>query len=337
MGTGRRALHPQRDNDLVRLYLVSSDGEFFKLGFGEPLAVSAANNSGRWALMELIEETLCGAVDEVPAQAVMKIALVGRRNAGKSSFINALAGEERVIVSETPGTTRDCIDVRFEKDDRTLVVIDTAGVRKKSKMADDVEFYAYTRVERSIRRADVVLLLIDATEPVGQVDKKLAKFIVTEHKPCVLVVNKWDQAKGRASTEDYGEYLGKVLPEIDYAPVAFTSAITGRNINSTIDLSTELFKQSRVRVGTGRLNQALQEALAAQTPYARRGRKAPKFYFATQVAVGPPTIVVFVNAAALVSQSYRRFLLNRFRESLPFGEIPIRLVLRARRDRRPLS
>ncbi|UCE58641.1 MAG: ribosome biogenesis GTPase Der [Phycisphaerales bacterium] len=321
-------------NKVDEPHLGDGIGEFCKLGFGDPLAVSAANGSGRPALMELIEFAIAGTSDEVPDKPVMNIAIVGKRNAGKSSFINTLAGEERVIVSETPGTTRDSIDVRFEKDDRTLVAIDTAGVRKKNKMADDVEFYAYSRATQSIRRCDVALLLIDATVPVGQVDKRLAKLVASEFKPCVLVVNKWDLAKGRASSEDYGEYLSKVLPEVDYAPVAFTSAITGRNIDSTIDVATELFKQTLKRVGTGQLNQALKDALAAQTPRAKRGRKPPKFYYATQIATNPPTIVAFVNATGLVSRNYQRFLLNRFRESLPFGEIPIRLVCRPRRDRR---
>ncbi len=311
--------------------------EFFKLGFGDPLPVSALNGSGRRELLELIEQTIADYSSEVPADAVMKIAVVGRRNAGKSSFINALAGEDRVIVSETPGTTRDSIDVRFEKDDRTLIAIDTAGVRKRRKIADDVEFYAYTRATQSVRRADIVLCLIDATEPVGQVDKRLARLIADEHKPCILVVNKWDLAKGRASSEDFGEYLTKTLPEIDYAPVAFTSAIDGRNISSTIDLATELFKQARIRVGTGQLNQVLQQATEVYAPHGKRGRKAPKFYFATQVATNPPTIVVFVNSAALVSLNYQRFLVNRFRESLPYGEIPIRLVYRARHARRPVT
>ncbi|MHC4696951.1 MAG: ribosome biogenesis GTPase Der [Planctomycetota bacterium] len=320
-------------NKVDEPHMADGIAEFFKLGFGEPMLVSAANGSGRRELMEFIEETIAGDMGDVPADAVMKIAIVGKRNAGKSSFINALAGEDRVIVSETPGTTRDSIDVRFEKDDRTLVAIDTAGLRKKRKIADDVEFYARSRATHSIRRADVVLCLIDATVPVGRVDKGLAKLIASEHKPCILVVNKWDQAKGRASSEDYGEYLGKVLPEVDYAPVAFTSAIDGRNISSTIDLATELFKQSRLRVGTGRLNQVLKDAVASYAPHGKRGKKAPRFYFATQVATSPPTIVVFVNTAALVSPNYQRFLLNRFRESLPYGEIPIRLVFRARRAR----
>jgi GTP-binding protein len=314
-------------------HMESSLGEFARLGFGEAVAVSAISCMGRSALEEVIKEAAQDVADEVPAEPVMKIALVGRRNVGKSSFINALAGEDRVIVSEIPGTTRDSIDVRFEKDGRVLVAIDTAGLRKKSKIADDIEFYAYSRATRSVRRADVALFMIDSTVPVGQVDKRLGQLIASEHKPCVLVVNKWDLAKGQASSDDYGEYLAKVMPEVDYAPVAFTSAVTGRNLDSTIDLATELFKQSQTRVATGLLNQALQQALAAHTPGTKRGRRRPKFFYATQVSTQPPTIVVFVNGPNLVTTGYERFLLNRFREMLPFSEIPIRLVFRARRGR----
>jgi GTP-binding protein len=286
-------------------------------------------------LLEVILQEVREAADEVPAEPVMKIAIVGKRNAGKSSFINALAGEERVIVSEIPGTTRDSIDVRFEKDGRALVAIDTAGLRKKNKIADDIEFYAHSRVTRSIQRADVVLFLIDSTVPISQVDKRLGQLIAAELKPCVLVVNKWDLAKGKASSEDYGEYLAKVLPQLDYAPVALTSATLGRNIDAPIDLAAALFKQARMRVGTGKLNQVLQKALAVNTPRPKRGKTAPKFYYATQVSTQPPTIVTFVNGPNLVTQAYERFLLNRFREALPFEEIPIRLVFRARRQRAP--
>ena len=163
-------------------------------------------------------------------------------NGESVEFSHVLAGEERVIVSEIPGTTRDSIDVRFEKDGRTLIAIDTAGVRKKSKIADDIEFYARSRVMRSIHRADLVLLLIDATVPVGQVDKRLARLVADDYKPCVLVVSKWDLSKGRASTEEFGEYLGKLLPEVAYSPIAFTSAVTGRNMESTIDLVRTYFQ-----------------------------------------------------------------------------------------------
>lgn len=333
----RRHRHAQRvrlvANKVDEPHMTSAVGEFTRLGFGDALPVSAVHGYGRTELRELIAETVGDLSDGAPPEPVMKLALVGKRNAGKSSFVNAIVGEERVIVSEIPGTTRDSIDVRIQKDDRTVLLIDTAGVRKKRKIADDIEFYAYTRATRSVRRADVVLLLIDATVPVGQVDKRLANLIAGEHKPCVLVVNKWDLAKGQASTEDYGEYLTKILPEVSYAPVAFTSAIAVRNTGSTLDLATELFKQSLTRVGTGRLNQALQTALAANMPSAKRGRRAPKFFYATQVSTRPPTIVVFVNSAALVTTNYERFLRNRFQETLPFGEIPIRLLFKSRRER----
>jgi len=333
----------RRDSERVRLiankvdepHMADSIGEFIRLGFGDPLPVSAANGSGRRDLLALIKDAIGGYSDEVPADPIMKVAIVGKRNAGKSTYVNAIAGEERVIVSETPGTTRDSIDVRFEKDGRTLIAIDTAGVRKKNKLADDIEFYAYTRATEAIHRADVVFLLIDAAVPVSQVDKRLAGLIAAEYKPCVLVVNKWDLAKGRASTDEYGDYLTKLLPELDFAPVAFTSAATGRNIDSTLDLAAELFKQARTRVGTGRLNLALKQAMEANTPSSKRGRKAPKFYYATQVSTQPPTIIIFVNAPSLVTLNYQRFLLNRFRESLPFSEIPIQLAFRARRERTP--
>ena len=312
-------------------------GEFAALGLGDALPVSAVHGHGRAELRELIRNELAGAETRAPDDPVIKIAVVGKRNVGKSSFINSLVGEERVIVSEIPGTTRDSIDVRLEKDGRTILVIDTAGLRKKARLADSIEFYAYARATRSIRRADVVLFLVDSTEPVSHVDKRLAHLISGEHKACVLVVNKWDLAKGRSSTEEYGEYLGKTLPEIDYMPVAFTSAIQGRNVPSTIDLAAELHKQSNTRVSTGPLNQVLQQALATNAPRAKRGRKQPKFFYATQVSTVPPTIVLFVNAPELVTQNYERYLLNRFREELPFPEIPIRLVFRARRGQTPMT
>ncbi len=321
-------------NKVDEPHMSAQTGEFIKLGFGEPITVSAANGSGRWSLTELIEECLAHSGDEIPADPIMKIAVVGKRNAGKSSFINALAGEDRVIVSEIPGTTRDSIDVRFVKDNRTFVAIDTAGVRKKNKIQDDVEFYSHLRATAAIQRADVVLFLIDSTVKISQVDKRLGKLITGEHKPCILVVNKWDKVKSLASSDDYGDYLGKVLPEMDYAPVAFTSAISGRNLQSTVDLATQLFKQANTRVGTGKLNQILQQAISTNLPSPKRGQKSPKFHYATQVTTRPPTIVVFVNSASLVTQNYQRFLLNRFRESLPFDEIPIRLTFRSRRSGR---
>ncbi len=320
-------------NKVDEPHLEDQIGEFHRLGFGDPLCTSAHSGIGLRALRELIREHIEGvSTGETPDNPVMKVALVGKRNAGKSTFINALAGEDRVIVSEIPGTTRDSIDVRFEKDGRIILAIDTAGVRKKARIADDIEFYAYTRAVHSIRRADVVLFLIDSTTDFGQVDKRLAKTIFDEYKPCVLVINKWDLAKQHASTEDYGDYLGEVLPHVNWAPICFTTASAGRNIDPCIDLATELFKQSRTRVATGPLNQALQDALQENLPAPKRGKKRPKFFYVTQIATTPPTLVVFVNDPASITPQYERFLLNRLRERLPFDEVPIRLMFRSRRE-----
>jgi len=287
------------------------------------------------ALRERIARYLADYESSPPDEPALRIALLGKRNAGKSTFVNSLAGEDRVIVSETPGTTRDSIDVRFERDGRTFVAIDTAGVRKKSKLADDIEYYAHTRAIRSMERADVTLLLIDATVPVGGVDKRLAQLIHAAFKPCIIVVNKWDLAREQTDTITYGEYLDKVLPGISFAPVAFTTAKDGWNLGDTIGLAFELFNNSDVRVTTGQLNQAMRQAVDDHAPPSTHGRKRAKFFFATQVSTRPPTLVLFVNNPAWVPQSYERYLVNRFRESLPFGEIPIRLVLRARRSGRP--
>ncbi len=330
----------RRKHDRVHLVANKTDtpnaaseaAEFAQLGFGEPLCVSAMHGLGKRELREIIVSRIADGGAEVPADPVMKIALVGRRNTGKSTFINALAGEDRVIVSEVAGTTRDAVDVRFEKDGRVFLAIDTAGVRKKSKMADSVEFFAYMRAEKSIQRADIVLFMIDATEAASQVDKRLAKLLVDSYKPVVIVVNKWDLAKDRASTEEYGEYLTKVMPGLEHAPVAFTSAKDNRNVYSAIDVASSLFKQYHTRVSTGQLNQALQAILAERGPRFKRGSGIPRIYYATQVATGPPTILLFVNRPANFAADYERFLANRFHGLLPYGEIPIRLVLRARRS-----
>ncbi len=317
-------------NKVDEPHMAAQVGEFVRLGFGEPLCISAISGGGRGELTEALLAALPADEGDEPIEPVMKVAIVGKRNAGKSTFINALAGQERMIVSEIPGTTRDSVDVRFEKDGRTLVAIDTAGVRKKSRMVDPIEYYGYERALASIRRADVVMLFVDATEPVGQVDKRLAHLILEERKPCAIVVNKWDLAKGRADTNAYGDYLTKVMPMLDFAPVAFTSAVSGHNVDAAVDLATTLFKQARVRVSTSRLNTVIQDAVAANAPRPKRGNKSPKFLYATQVSVAPPTIVIFVNRPALVTQTYQRFITNRLRSNLPFEEVPIRLLFRAR-------
>ena len=307
-------------------------GTLASLGFGEPICVSALHARNRRVLLEHIIELLGASIAFERPEPVMKTAIVGRRNVGKSTFINALAGQDRVIVSEIPGTTRDSVDVRFQRDGREYLAIDTAGLKKKRKHKTDIEYYGYTRALSSIRRSDVVLFLIDSTVSISEVDKKLSEYILNEYKPCVLVVNKWDLAKGRATAQDYAHYLEQTLPQLAYAPVAFTTATDERNIQSTIDAAQSLFKQAQTRVTTGELNRAVEATLAAQQPSSDQHGAQPKIYYATQVSVCPPTIVLFVNNPALMRVQYRRFVEKRLREALPFDETPIRLLWRARKS-----
>ncbi len=307
--------------------------EFSELGFGEFLCVSAKNNLNKAVLLDTIFARLAelGSAEGVPRQPAMKIAIVGKRNTGKSTFLNAIVGSERVIVSEIPGTTRDAVDVQFEKDGKTFTIIDTPGIRKKGKLADSIEFYSYVRATRAICRADVVLLLIDATEPVSQVDKKLGSFIAQEYKSCIIVVNKWDLAKGSAVTGDYQGYLTKTLPGLSVAPIAFTTATEAKNVQSVLDLAIEIFKQATTRIPTHKLNQAFEMIKAERT--SRRGTGWAKIYYATQIATNPVTIVMFVNNPDLFDDSYRRFIVGRLRQLLPIQEVPIRLLARSHRKR----
>ncbi|MEE8169805.1 MAG: ribosome biogenesis GTPase Der, partial [Phycisphaerae bacterium] len=288
-------------------------GVLVRLGFGDARCISALNGHGIRELMDAVVSRL--ERHAPPPDPVMKLALVGRRNVGKSTFVNALAGEPRVIVSEIPGTTRDSVDVQFEKDGKTFVVIDTAGVRKPRRMTDGIDFYAFKRAQRAMRRADVVLFLIDATQPVSEVDKRLAGYLTEQFKPVVLVINKWDLAKDRASSDDYGSYLTKTLPPLHFAPIAFTTATAVKNVYSAVDTASMLFKQARTRVGTGRLNDALKDVLADRAP---SGGKA-KIYYATQIGAAPPTIVLFCNNSAMIKENYRRYAQKHLSERLPFA------------------
>jgi GTP-binding protein len=304
-------------------------GEFYRLGFGEPLAVSAEQHRGRIALLEAILERLPAVPLVTPAAEALKLAVVGRRNVGKSTFINSLAGAERVIVSEVPGTTRDSIDVRIERDGRVYLLIDTAGVRKRSSLADSIEFYSLHRAERSIRRADVVLHFLDARQRISRVDKQLADYIVQEHKPAIFVINKWDLVKGQITTEEMGEYVRRVFPMLEHVPLAFISARSGRNVLRVVHLAAELHKQAGVRVSTGDLNRVLRQALEAYSHPLRHNR-VPKVYYATQVGVHPPTIVLFTNGPELFDAVYLRYLSRVLRDHFPFREVALKLVLRGR-------
>lgn len=306
-------------------------GEFIKLGFGEAICVSATNNINKAVVMERIIGELEHLPIEDPGKEEMKLAVVGKRNAGKSTFVNAIVGDERVIVSEVPGTTRDAIDVRFERNGQKFIAIDTAGVRKKSKMSGDIEYYSYVRAVNSVRRADVVLFLIDATLKISQVDKKLASLIQEEQKACIIVINKWDLAKDIADAGDYEGYLDEAMPGLRFAPIAFTTAKDGKNIQSVLDLATEVFKQSSQQIPTALLNKAIEKIAEARVGGSKKKRGFPKIFYGTQVAVRPISLLLFVNRVEFFDANFQRFAVNRFREILGLEEVPIRLLMRRRR------
>ncbi len=307
-------------------------GEFFKLGFGEPLRVSAQQRKGRPELFDAIGKNLppesadfATPTDDEP----LKIAIVGRRNTGKSTFINALAKEERTIVSEVEGTTRDSVDVSFERDGKIITAIDTAGVRYRGKVKDDIEFYSLARAERSIRRADVVLHFLDASKKISLVDKQLASHVLDQFKPCIFVVNKWDLLKGELATSEYGDYVRRTFPSLDFVPIAFVTAKDGRNIEPVLHLARNLYKQTSGRVTTGELNRVLHRAMLEQSPPVRQNR-LPKLYYATQVATAPPTIVMFTNGEDVFDKTYQRYLMKNLRDQFPFKDVPVKLYFRYR-------
>jgi GTP-binding protein len=305
--------------------------EFYKLGHGRPLCVSALQNRNRQLLLDQIEALLPppGGGEEAPAEPELKLAVVGRRNTGKSTFINCLAQSERMIVSEVAGTTRDSVDVRFERDGKTFVAIDTAGVRRQRSISGDLEFYSVHRAERSIRRADVVLVFFDARLKVSKTDKQLAEYILEQHKPAVFVLNKWDLMKP-LPTGRMADYMRKTFPSLDFVPLAFITAKEGKNVQALLNLAQTLHKQASRRIGTGDLNRVLRMAVEASPPPLRQNRRA-KIYFATQAAANPPTFVLFTNGPQLLDNTYHRYLIKTFRDQLGFNDVPIKLILRARR------
>ncbi len=304
---------------------------FHKMGWSPLVCVSAHQGRGRTELLAQLIKALGKRLKEAepPAEVAMKIAIVGRRNVGKSTFINCLAQEERVIVSEVAGTTRDSVDVRFERDGLTFIAIDTAGVRKKAKIDDSIEFYSLARAERSIRRADVVLQFFDPNDTINQVDKHLAAYILEEHKPAIFVVNKWDTVKDRLVTRQWADYLLQTFPAQDYVPISFISGKDGKNVYRLLNLAQNLFKQATTRLSTSELNRLFRDAIEHRPPPVRQNR-TPRIYYATQVATQPPTLVAFTNGPELFDEWYCRYLLRQLRDHSVFAEIPIKMLLRLR-------
>ena len=306
--------------------------EFHRFGWGV-IPVSALHKHGRVNLAEQIESTLdeIGAFDK-PDDVVdpeMKIAIVGHRNAGKSTFINSLTNEDRVIASPIPGTTRDCIDVRFEMDGKTFIAIDTPGFQRSKGLKTDLEYYSTVRAERSIHLADVVLIFFESGQQINKVDKQLVSLVEREYKPCIFVVNKWDLMVNEMPTERWAEYLRETFSSSPYVPIAFITGQTGKNLKKLINHATMLFHQSRSRVSTANLNKLIAAALDYNPPPLHHHHKV-KIYYATQADIAPPTILLFCNMPDAISAPYKRYLTNVLRDELPFGEVPIRLIFRHR-------
>jgi GTP-binding protein len=306
-------------------------GEFHRLGLGDPLAASAAEFRGIFELRDAILAALPPRTDaEEESPPVMRLAIVGKRNSGKSSFVNRLVGDERVIVSEHAGTTRDSIDVHVEHKGMHFVLIDTAGLQRERSVANSVEFFSQARAIKALRRADVSILMMDCGEETSRLDRKLAEEAVHELKPVVVAVNKWDIAEERGvGPEKYMKYISTKLPMLSFAPVVFCSAKTGFNCLELVDLALDLHRQAHSRVSTGELNRAVRAAFDLHRPKARGG-KPPRLFFATQVEINPPTIVCFVNDAEMFGDDYREYLKNKLRESLPYREVPIKVIFRNR-------
>lgn len=308
--------------------------QFYKLGRGSLVRVSAKQNRNRELLLDEILTLLPDAEAEVdlPSEAEMKVAIVGRRNVGKSTFINSLTQSERLIVSEVAGTTRDSVDVRFEMDGKSFLAIDTPGLRKSKSMKTDVDFYGARRAERSIRRADVVLMFFDASQRISQVDKQLCGFISENFKPALFVVNKWDLMAEHMPTQRWADYLSDTFPTMSHVPIAFITGQDGRNIKTMLNHSQMLFKQSHMRVTTGELNRLVQGALERHPPPLTRRHKRPKIYYCAQIGIQPPTIVMKCNDPRAFPNDYRRYLLGVLRDELQFSEVPIKLYLQKKNE-----
>ncbi len=303
--------------------------EFHCFGY-KLVRTSVHQNRGKLELLAAIRELLPPAGAEMaPGEPVMKLAIVGRRNTGKSTFVNTLCQAERMIVSEVPGTTRDSVDVRFELDGEAFLAIDTPGFRRTKSIVSNIDFYGVHRGKRSIRRADVVLLFFDANERISKVDKQLCDYIAEQFKPCIFVVNKWDLVRDHVSADRWVAYLRDTFRSLPYVPIAFIVGQTGQNVKALLEHARKLFEQSRQRVSTAKVNRVVHAALERNPPPIS-GRKQPKIYYAAQVAVQPPTIVLLCNSPKAISQPYQRYLLGVMRDELPFSEVPIKLYLRRR-------
>jgi GTP-binding protein len=307
--------------------------DFWSLGMGEPLPVSAISGKGAGDLLDRVLARLPESPDEVPEEGTVRVAVVGKPNVGKSSFVNRLFGEERMVVSDVAGTTRDPVDTPFTYHGKTLVFVDTAGLRRQSKVTDALEYYSALRTERVVREADVCIVVVDATErELHHQDIRIAEQAWEAGAGVIVVVNKWDLVEKETMTApDYEKQARQRFPFLQWVPFVFASALTGQRVRRSLDLILEVADERQRRIETHEVNEALEELGRRQPPPHHRGRPV-KIKYGTQIATAPPTFALFANYPKEVPEHYIRYLLNGFRERWTFTGVPVRLRLRGSRE-----
>lgn len=306
--------------------------EFYNLGLGDPLPISAGKKLGIGELLDEIYDKFGNIEPEIEDDETIRVAVIGKPNAGKSSLINKILGEERVIVSDIAGTTRDAIDTYFENKHGKYVFVDTAGIRRKNKVYDQLEKYSVLKAKGAIEKANVCLIMIDATEGVTEQDEKIAGLAHEAGKGVIIVINKWDLVEKETNTlEKYKKQVYDKLAYLSYAPIIFISAQTGQRVDKIFDMINEVDKQNAQRIPTGLLNDVLAEATTITQPPSDKGRRL-KVYYMTQVSTRPPTFVIFVNSKELMHFSYVRYIENHLRKQFGFKGTPIHMIIRERKN-----
>ena len=306
--------------------------DFYELGLGEPIGISAGQAKGLGDVLDEIVK-LTGKYETEEKEDALKIAVVGKPNAGKSSLVNKLLGYDRVIVSDIAGTTRDAIDTRIKIGDKEYILIDTAGIRRKRSVEEDLEQYSVMRSLGAVRRADVCLIVIDSSEELSEQDVKIAGYVHEQGKPSVVVMNKWDVVeKDTYTMEKYNRKLKEELKFMDYFIPTYVSAKTGKRVDNLIKLAERAYENASRRISTGLLNDVLREAILTNEPPSKNGKRL-KIYYVTEVSANPPTFVIFVNDDTLMHFSYRRYLENALRRSFDFEGTPIRLIIRNKNEK----
>ncbi len=322
-------------NKLDTLSMEDDRYNFFSFGFGEPIAISASHGRGTGDLLDLVYDQVPGNREDNKQEMedLVKVAVIGRPNVGKSSLVNTLLGKERVIVSQLPGTTREAVDTHFIYKGQSCLLIDTAGIRRKSRVKDDVEYYSVVRSLKAVQRADVALLLIDAESGITEQDQKLAGYVDQTGRGLVLVVNKWDLVRGEENARQlFLEDLKRKFSFVSYAPYIFISALSGWRLEKLFPLIMQTWQEQHKRIPTALLNELLEDILSVNPPPTVKGKRV-KIFYATQPEIKPPKFIFFVNEPGLIHFSYRRYLENRLRESFNYSGTPI-VVKFKKRERR---